>query len=315
MQKRIIIDCDPGIDDAIALIIAMFDPRLEVMAITATAGSVDGSLTTRNVLALIEQTDPPRHPRTGSACDPDDAPVSDAALLHGKDGLGMWKIEPASRQHLIASDKLMADEVRANAGKITLLCMGPLTNVAKMLNRDPKLATAIDRIIMVGGAIDCNGDTTAAAEFNIHFDPISADQVFRSPTTKTLVPLDITNQLSFGLDLMDLLPAETCRVGKVLREMLPYYFRSMRQNYAREAITLQAVVGWLMLTEPQLFTTQEEFICVETAGKLTRGALVADRRPFVSNRANMEVATSIDVDAAYVAVQRALKFAAQNTGD
>ncbi len=315
MSKRIIIDCDPGIDDAIALIIALFDPRLEVMAVTATAGSVDAARTTRNVTALIEYSDPPKHPRIGMAVDPDGAPVSDGALLHGQDGLGTWKAEPAIRQHLIGSEKLMSDEIRANAGKISLLCFGPLTNVAKVLIREPKLAPAIDRIVMVGGAIDCNGDTTASAEFNIHFDPESADTVFRSPTTKTLIPLDVSNQLSFGLDLLDLTPCENSRVGRIFQEIMPHYFRSMRHNYAREAITLQAVLGWLMLTEPQLFTTQEEYIQVETKGKLTRGALVADRRPFVNNRANMEVATGVDIDAASVAIRRAIRFALQNSED
>lgn len=315
MPKRIIIDCDPGIDDAIALTIALFDPRVEVMAVTATAGSVDGARTTRNVLSLIEQCDPPRHPRVGAACDPDDAPVTDAADLHGKDGLGLWNIAPATRQHLIASDKLMADEIRANAGNVSILCCGPLTNVAKLFNRDPNIMSSIDRIIMVGGALDCNGDITAAAEFNMHFDPVSADLVFRSPTTKTLLPLDVTNQLTYGLDILDLLPADTCRVGKLLREILPYYFRSMRHYYARETITLQAVVGWLMLTEPQLFTTQEEHVNVETQGIISRGALVADRRPFANTQPNMEVATSLDLDAAMVSVKRALKFAGQHSED
>ncbi len=313
MPKRIIIDGDPGIDDAIAMTIAMFDPRVEVMAITATAGSVDATRTTRNVLSLIEQCDPPRHPRVGAGCDPEDAPVGDGAEIHGQDGLGLWNFAPVTRQHLIASDKLMADEIRANAGDVSILCLGPLTNVAKMLNRDPNIAEAIDRIIMVGGAIDCNGDVTAAAEFNMHFDPVSADQVFRSPTTKTLVPLDVTNQLMFGLDMLDVLPSENCALGKMLREIVPYYFRSMRHYYAKEAITLQAVVGWLMLTEPQLFTTQEEHICVETKGELTRGALVADRRPFANVQPNMEVAVGLDLDAANVSVLRALKFAAQHT--
>jgi inosine-uridine nucleoside N-ribohydrolase len=313
MPKRIIIDCDPGIDDAIAMIISLFDPRLEVMAITATAGSVDAERTTRNVLTLIEQSDPPRHPRVGAACDPENAPVTDAAELHGKDGLGLWNVAPVTRSHLVASDKLMADEVRANAGNVTLLCLGPLTNVAKMLNRDPNLAASIDRIIMTGGAIDVNGDVTAAAEFNIHFDPDSAEQVFRSPTTKTLIPLDLSNQLTYGLDLLELLPPETCRTGRLLREILPYFYRSMRHYYARETITLQAVVGWLMLTEPQLFTTQETHVAVETAGKLTRGALIADRRPFTNNQSNMEVATELDFDAARVAVNRALKFSGQHS--
>ena len=308
-------DCDAGIDDAVAMILAMLDPRLEVVALTPTAGAVDATRTTRNAITVVEQLDPPRHPRIGTACDPLDAPVADAAVLHGKEGLGNWNTIPGSRSHEIASDKLMADEIRANAGRISILCMGPLTNVATMLHRDPKLASSIDRIIIVGGAIDCGGDVTASAEFNLHFDPVAADEVFRSATTKTLVPLDVTNQLSFGLDFLDLLPSKHSRVGRLLHEMLPFYYRSMRQNYAREAITLQAVVGWLMLTEPQLFTMQDEHVEVETTGRLTRGALVTDRRTHSGQHSNMEVAMQLDLEAAMVAVRRSLKYVEQHTED
>ena len=313
MPKRLIIDCDPGIDDAIALVLAMFDPRLEVTAITAAAGSVDAERTTRNTLALVERTDPPRHPRVGAACDPDDAPVSDFAMLHGQEGLGAWHAESASRQHLIASDKLLAEEVRANSNDITLLCTGPLTNVAKMLNRDPKLATEIQRVIMVGGSVTGQGDVTAAAEFNMHFDPVAADQVFRSPTTKILIPLEVVNQLAFGMELLDCVTNERNCIGEFLKAVVPYYYRATRQQLGKETITLPAVLGWLMVTEPSLFTTSEESVEVETDGRLSRGILIVDRRSHVNRQANMEVATGLDVEAAKVAFYRGLKFAMQHS--
>lgn len=313
MPKRLIIDCDPGIDDAVAVMVAMFDPRLEVLALTTTAGAVDAARTTRNALSLVETVDPPRHPRIGAGCDPEDAPVSDFAILYGQEGLGAWMPETIERQHLIASDKLMAEEIRSYENDVTLLCVGPLTNVGRMLARDPNLATTIKRVIIVGGALDGPGDVTAAAEFNMHFDPKAADQVFRSATTKILIPNRVSHELNFSLELLELITDEEHPVAKVLSAMLPHYFRTSRQHLGREAMVLPAVVGYLMVVEPQLFTTTEETVAVETTGTLTRGALIADRRSHTGKQPNMEVADSIDIDAATVAFRRALKFALQSS--
>ncbi len=313
MTRKLIIDCDPGIDDAVALTMALFDPRIEIVALTACSGTVDAARSTQNLQAIVEQLDPPKHPRLGAARDPDDAPVSDGCDLHGADGLGNIHLTPVGRQHVMPSDKLIADRLKADPGEVTILCLGPLTGVATAFRRDPSLIDMVDRIIIVGGTKDGIGDVTPASEFNFHFDPTSAAYIFRSPTTKTMLPLEVTNQVSFGLDLIDQLPMKFTRAGKLLHGILPHYFRMLRQQRAQEMISLQAAVGLLALIEPSLFTTEQATVDIEEEGTIARGASMIDRRSFARQRRDVELITAVDVDAIREAIVRGLKFAGQQS--
>ncbi|MFO0921914.1 MAG: nucleoside hydrolase [Pirellulales bacterium] len=311
MPRKLIIDCDPGIDDAIALALALFDPRLEILAVTSCSGTVEAEKSTQNLQAIVELLDPPRHPRIGAGTDPEDAAIGDGRQLHGQDGLGNIELQPIGRQHVLTSEKLIADQLRSNPGDVTILCLGPLTGVARAFQRDPSLMKSVDRIVMSGGALDGIGDVTSIAEFNMHFDPTSAASVFRSPTTKTLVPLEVCRQLSFGLEIIDHLPPKYTRVGKLLHQVVPFFLRSHRQIRASESICLPAVIALLNVTEPTLFQTQEAFVEIEELGQMTRGATLVDRRGFGMHRRNMEVATVVDVDSARDSLLNALKFAGQ----
>lgn len=314
MARKVIIDCDPGIDDAIALSIALFDPRLDVVAITACAGTVDAEQSTQNVRTLLEKLDPPRIPRIGDALEVEaGAAVTNGTLLHGDDGLGNVDWMPISRQHSMPSDKLIADRLRADPGKITIVCMGPLTGVAKALSRDPALVPMIDRIVIAGGSVTGVGNVTATAEFNMHFDPFSAQAVFHSATTKSLIPLEMCNELSFGWELVEKLPPQYTKTGEVLHKIVPHLCRSTRQHLGQESIALHAILPILMLIEPMLFEWEEMAGDVEVGGELSRGATVFDRRAPRQWRPNMEVATGIDSDAARDAFYNCLKFAAQNS--
>ncbi|MBX3422151.1 MAG: nucleoside hydrolase [Pirellulaceae bacterium] len=313
MPRKIIIDCDPGIDDALALSCALFDPRLEVLAITACAGTVDSEQATRNVHALVERLDPPLMPRIGAALDPQQgAAVSNGSNLHGEHGLGTVAWQPITRQHSIPSDKLLCDQMRAHPGEITLVCTGPLTGVAQALSRDPAICTLVDRIIIAGGSVRLEGNVSACAEFNMHFDPISAQAVFGSPTSKTLLPLEVTSELSFGWELVDRLPPKHTRIGAVLHEVVPHLFRSTRQRLGRETVAFQALAPILMLLDPLLFQTSVMAGDVETAGELTRGATIFDNRDPRQWLDNMEVAISVDAESAMDAFDNLLKYLAQD---
>ena len=314
MARKVIIDCDPGIDDAVALIMALFDPRLEVVAVTACSGTVESDRSIQNILGLLEKLDPPRFPRIGSGSDPEDAPVSDNRQLHGEDGLGNVGLTPVNRQHIMASEKLIADRLRAESGMVTILCLGPLTGIAKAFQRDPSIIESVVKIIILGGSTQCVGDVTAAAEFNMHFDPSSASSVFRSPTTKALIPLEITNQVVFDINMIGMLPPKHTRAGALLHSMLPHLFRSYRQYRAQEAIALQAVLGIVYLVEPMLFKSEQFALEVEELGEMTRGATIVDRRAFATSRRDLEIVTSVDVDAVRDCVFNGLKFAGQSTG-
>jgi purine nucleosidase len=313
MPRKVIIDCDPGIDDLVALTLALFDPRLEVVAVTAVAGNVPAERATTNVQAIVERLDPPRYPRLGAASAPDDAPFNDAAHLHGPDGLGgaNLAVSKLARQH--PSEKLICDEVRAAPGDITIVCLGPLTNVARALTRDPELVDHISRLVIMGGSVKGIGNVTPCAEANIHADPASARAVFRSATTKTLIPLDVTDQVVWSLDLLDKLPPDYSRAGKLLRAALPYYFRSVRQHLGMESIRLADAVAIMAVVHPELFRTEEISGDVEVSGELTTGATIFDRRGNAVHRGDMEVALEVDAAAVTDAIVRGLADAGKAT--
>lgn len=313
MARKVIIDCDPGIDDALALTMALFDSRLDVVAVTAVEGKTNADQATCNVQAIIERLDPPRYPRIGAASAADTGPGTDHRQLHGEDGLGNVGFECSrlARQH--PAEKIMADELRAAPGEISILCLGPLTNIARLLQRDPSLLDVINQIVIVGGSINCVGNITPIAEYNMFYDPESARGVFRAHLTKTLVPLDVTDRVKFDMGLLHQLPEETTRAGKLLRPMLSHYYRMSRQSLGLETVPLHEAIGVVALTNPELFESTEMFGDVETSGELTTGATVFDRRVTFRGQTNMEVMRELDVAAVTDCVLRALNDAGRGT--
>lgn len=313
MPKKVILDVDPGIDDALALCMAMFDPRLEVVAVTAVGGNVPPQLATRNVQAIIEQLDPPRLPRLGAATAPDHGLPVDSRHLFGVDGLGDAGLEVAELLTPHPSEKIICDEVRTAPEEVTIVALGPLTNIARAFQRDPELPSLVGRIVMMGGAVAGPGNVTPAAEFNVYCDPESARAVFRSRTTKTLVPLDVTNRLVLGFDFLSQLPEETTRVGKLARKILPPAFRAFRQESGLEGIHVHDSVALVAVTNPELFVTQEMAGDVEVRGEITVGATVFDRRRVPAWRHNMEVAVEMDVHKVSQQILRNLAHAGKST--
>lgn len=295
MPRKVILDVDPGIDDALALCLALFDPRLEVVAVTAVAGNVSPQVATRNVHAIIEQLDPPRLPRIGAASAPDVGPPVAERHLFGIDGLGNAEFQVAELRAMHPAEKIICDEVRAAPEEVTIVALGPLTNIARAFQRDPDLASLVNRVVMIGGAVGVSGNITPAAEFNTYFDPLSARTVFRSHSTKTLIPLDVTNKILLTFDFLNQVPSEETRVGRLLRKVLPPAYRVYRQEWGLEGIHAHDTVGLLAVSDPDLFTTQEMAGDVEIKGDLTRGATVFDRRRVPAWRCNMEVAVEVEV--------------------
>jgi inosine-uridine nucleoside N-ribohydrolase len=308
MPRKVIIDCDPGVEDALAVALALFDLRLDVAAMTAVAGEVSAEQASRNIQVVIEQLDPPRFPRVGCAASLESAPAYDSRRTQGDDGLAgaAWNVSLLAHQH--SSEKILADEIRADPETATIICLGPLTNVARALAREPNLEQAVGRIVMLGGSVACVGNVTPAAEFNMYYDPESARQVFHSATTKTLIPLDVTRQVTFGMDLINELPDEHSRAGGLLRKLVTHSFRTHRMIYGQETICLHAAVAIAAAIHPELFETRELAGDVETLGELTVGATIFDRRPEHrdGHGSNMEVALEVDVNAVRDAVVRGL---------
>lgn len=308
--RKVILDVDPGIDDALALSIALFDPRLEVVAVTAVGGSVSPERAARNVQTVIENLDPPRWPRIGAATIPERPLPADNCHIFGADGLGNNEFAVSELHHLHPAAKVISDEVRAAPEEVTIICLGPLTNLAAALRRDPGLAGQVGQIVIMGGALG-GGNVTPAAEFNIFCDPIAAREVMRQPTTTTLVPLDIARQVAMSFGDLDRLPSETSKVGKFLRKILPFAFRTHRQEYGLEGMYLHDTVALIAALQPELFTTERMAGDVETQGELTTGATVFDRRPLPQWRHNLYVATKVDAAAVMRAVMQGVAEAAR----
>ena len=163
MTRKVILDVDPGIDDAVALTMALFDPRLDVLAVTAVAGNVSADQATRNVQAIVEQLDPPRLPRIGRAVEPEGGLPATALHLFGSDGLGNTHFDVAELHNLHTSDKVMFDLVRSEPDEVTIICLGPLTNVARALARDATRASQVGELVMMGGTVVGPGNETPAA--------------------------------------------------------------------------------------------------------------------------------------------------------
>jgi inosine-uridine nucleoside N-ribohydrolase len=306
MARKVIIDCAPGIDDAIALLVGICSPRLEVVAVTATEGHVAARTASRNVQAILDLLDPSRLPRVGTAQPPEHTPVAELRHLNGDDGLANSGLAVAQLHQQHPSDKIICDEVRAAPEQVTIICLGPLTNVARAFQRDPGIVRLVDRIVMSGGSVSGIGNITASAEYNMHYDPLSARQVFRSATTKTLVPLDCTRQVPFTMDLVEQLPPESNRIGAFLRKLFTFYFRAYHQSFGEESILLHKTLAVLWATHPTLFETQEMAGDVETRGDLTMGATIFDRRQVSTWRLNMEVALATEPHAIRECVMHAL---------
>lgn len=312
MARKFVIDCDPGIDRALALSLALFAPEIEVVAVTAVAGTVDAEQSTLNVQLVIEQTDAPRLPRVGAAREVEGVPLANGRLLHGADGLGNCRFSTSKLHHQHPSDKLICDTVRAAPEETSILCLGPLTNIAAAFQRDPELPDLIKELIICGGTVCAPGTVGPTAEFNVFCDVASARTVLQTPMAKTIIPLDVTRSVPFPIDFVDRLPNAATRVGTFLRRITPYLFRSYHQHLGLEHAYLDAVVATVAALAPDLFTKEAWPVDVEVAGELTMGQTVFDRRPHRQTRHEplVEVAMQTDVDAVERMVVSGLQRAA-----
>lgn len=312
MPRKVILDIDPGIDDAVALVMALFDPRLEVLAVTATGGNVPAEQATANLQALVGLLDPPRLPRLGLA--PADTALPEKPFnMHGADGLGGIDLPRAQLHGGHVSEKVIWETLRAHPREITIVALGPLTNLSRVLTRDPSIVELIGEVVIAGGTVQGAGNVTPVVDFNFYCDPRAARHVVREPVTKTLVPLETTGQVIFGFDLLDQLPDDSSRAGDILRRMLPHAFRAHRQLLGSEGISMHDVVALVAVTNPELFERTTVAADVETGGELTAGMLVVDRRTVRQWRPNLDLLVNCDVPAVKDCILRGLAVAGAGT--
>ncbi len=310
--RKVIIDCDPGIDDAAALAMALFDPRLEVVAVTAVGGSVAAEQATANVQSVVSFLDPPRRPRFGIAAT-DVAPVEKPYSIHGADGLGGVELPRVPLHGGHQSEKVIWECLKAHPREITIIALGPLTNIARVFKRDPSIVELVGDIVISGGTAQATGNASPVADFNFFCDPAAARTVIREPLTKTIVPLETSSQVLLGFELLDQLPREFSRAGKLLRQMLPHAFRAHRQILGSEGIWLHDAVALVAATNPELFDRTTVAADVETSGELTAGMLVVDRRQNRQVRPSIDLLVGCDAAAVTDCILRGFASAADAT--
>ena len=292
MPQKVVLVADPGIDTAVAIAVALFDPEVEVLGIAATAGNVSAEEATRNVHIIMDYLDPPRWPRLGEA-----PPVrydSDGTRLHGPGGLGGISWPHVGRHRLFPSDRLLLELTSEYPNEVTVVCLGPLTVIARALDRDPTLARRVRQFVIVGGTWREPGNASAVAEFHFYCDPEAARQVLRCGAPIVLAPLDVTRQLLLSpAEIASLTDLES-RACYFLRRILHYGIGATARLYGIEGFHLKDVLGVCALTCPHALRTHPMTVDVETRGELTRGMLVVDLTP---HRAapNVELITEVQI--------------------
>jgi inosine-uridine nucleoside N-ribohydrolase len=292
MSHKVVLVCDPGIDGAFAVALALLDPEIEVLGLLATAGNVEAEQATKNVRILIDQLDPPRWPRLGEA-PPVEYPLH-GKKLHGPHGLGATDFPCAPLHHLVGSDKMLGELVRQDPKEITVICLGPLTVVARAIDLCPELPGLVKRLVVVGGTYHEPGNAGPVSEFHVFCDPKSARQVLRCGAPITLIPLDQLRRVLFSPSDLLGMPGDGSPALRFLRQIVPYGISASANLYGIEGFHLKDVLGVVAVARPFALRTRHAEVDVEVQGELTRGMTVFDQRSWQPTTPNVDFAYEVD---------------------
>jgi pyrimidine-specific ribonucleoside hydrolase len=290
----LILDCDPGHDDALAIIVALARPELELLAVTTVAGNAGLDATTRNALRVLTLAGRTDIPVAAGAARPLQRELHVAANVHGASGLaGADLPEPAAGPRSEGAIELIRSVLEAAPEPVTIAAVGPLTNVALLLRTHPELAGRIASIRVMGGAVT-EGNTTASAEFNIWQDPEAAQIVLDCGRPITLMTLDVTHQALFTAADVERLEALGTRIGTIFADLLRYFSRFHAERYGWDGSPIHDAVTVAHLAVPDLVRTVAYRVDVETTSELTRGRTVVDLHGLTGKPANADVGVAID---------------------
>jgi len=294
-MKRILIDCDPGHDDMMAIMLACASAELELAGVTTVAGNQTGEKTYRNALrtlTLIGRTD---IPVARGADKPLLRPLTVAPEIHGVSGLdGADLPEPSFQGIAESAASFIVRTLMGSHDPLTLVPTGPLTNVALALLEEPKLAGKLERIVLMGGAV-ADSNISPAAEFNIYVDPEAAKIVFGSGIPIVMVGLDVTNKALLSFMDIDEMASWKGRVSRVVAPLLRFFAQANRDIFGFAGAPLHDALAVAHLLRPEVIRTRRMNVEIETAGELTRGRTVADVYGISGRAPNAEVALEVDL--------------------
>ena len=304
--KPVILDVDPGHDDAVAIMMACGSPGLDLLAVTTVAGNATLPKTTRNalrVLSLVGRTDVPVG---AGASEPLERSLRTAEDIHGESGMDGPRIpEAAFEPDERGAVELIADTLKESPEPVALIPVGPLTNVAAFLRAHPELKGRISRISLMGGSMGF-GNTTPAAEFNVYVDPEAAREVFESGLPVTMSGLDVTHQAGAGRAERDRLRG-IGGVGEVVAGFLDFFAGTYERVFGFDAPPLHDPVAVAAVLEPGLLRTRLMNVEVECESDLTRGETVCDLHGVTGRPPNAEVGVGLDREAFFDLLHDSLK--------
>ena len=296
--RNIIIDTDPGQDDAVAILLALASPELKVLGISCVAGNVPLKLTSKNARIVCELADRP-DVRVFAGCDrPLARPLVTAEHVHGKTGLDGINLPdprmPLQEQHSV---DFIIDILRAEpSGTVTICPIGPLTNIATAMERAPDIIPRIQEIVLMGGAYFEVGNITPTAEFNIYVDPEAAKIVFAAGAPLTVMPLDVTHKALTNRARVEAFRALPGRVGPAVASWTDFFERYDKEKYGSEGAPLHDPCTIAYLLNPGLFSGRHVNVEIETGSDLTLGMTVADWWRVTKRPANANFIGDVDAD-------------------
>lgn len=295
MSLPIILDCDPGHDDAIALILALASPELELKAVTTSAGNQTPEKTLRNALRILTLLQRSDIPVAGGAVKPLMRELIIADNVHGESGLdGPELPEPSFAPQQCNDVELIAKTLCESAEPVTIVATGPLTNIALLLTSHAELKPKIARIVIMGGAAGL-GNWTPAAEFNIYVDPEAAEIVFQSGLPIVMAGLDVTHRAQIMSEDIERFRQLDNPVAAVVADLLDFFMEYHKQEkwgFQGAPLHDPCTIAWLI--KPSMFTCVERWVGVETQGKYTQGMTVVDYYSLTNNAPNTTVMMDID---------------------
>ena len=292
MSTKIVIDCDPGHDDAIAILLALASPEVELVGVTTVAGNQTLDKTTRNALVTLEVGGRGDIPVAAGADAPLSRELRTAAHVHGESGLdGPELAEPRAQPVAEHAVDFLAEVID---GGTVLVPTAPLTNLALLLERHPEVRGRIEHIVWMGGAIG-EGNVTPAAEFNAFVDPEAAAVVFASGIPITMIGLDVTHQALFTRAHAERL-REAGRAGRFVAELSDFFQRFHERSYGFEGSPIHDAMAVAHVIDPTLVTTRRANVAVETSSELCDGRTVVDLRGVTGRPENADVGVDVDAE-------------------
>ncbi len=296
MTVPVLIDCDPGHDDAIALLLALASPELDVLGVTTVAGNQTVAKTTANALRVLEFVARTDVPVAAGADRPLVREPFVAAYVHGESGLEGPELPPPSTEPLAEhAVDFLAERLLASPHSATLVATGPLTNVALLLARHPDAAARAGRLVLMGGSIG-EGNVTPAAEFNVWADPEAAARVFGSGLDVTMIGLDVTHKALMTPEHANRLRAAG-RTGRLVAELFDYFHRFHAATYGFGGSPIHDAVAVAHVARPDLVETLARNVAIECASELCRGRTVVDLWRRTGKHPNAHVGVAIDAEA------------------